>query len=399
MAWRNVWRNTRRSVVTIGAMTLALFSMVIYSGLVEGYFQGMVRNVVDLEFGDVQVHAAGYLDRPSKYTTIDDAAGLLARLDAAGVPASARLVAGALIGTEESSAGVALRGIDIEREALVSGLHEVVAEGQWLDPTDAQGVVLGRRVARKLLASPGDELVVLAQAMDGGATDALLTVRGVLQGVGDGTDRSAVLMNEATFRELMAFPRGAHQIVARRPQGASLEVLAAQVRAAAPDLDVKTWRELMPLVSQMLDSTRGLIYFVFMIVYLAIGILILNAMLMAVFERIREFGVFKAIGGGPGTVFRLILAESVIQIAIATGLGLGLSLPVGVYLSRYGLDVGAMAGMSMVGVAMDPTWYGVYTPQTVAGPVIMLYVIALGAVLYPALKAAFIRPVDAMRYQ
>ncbi len=259
--------------------------------------------------------------------------------------------------------------------------------------------MLGRRLAKTLLASPGDELVLLTQAMDGGSADAPLTVRGILQGVGDGTDRAAVFVHESTFREFLALPRGAHQIVVRRPPDLPLEAVAATVRAAAPDLDVRTWRELMPTVSQMLDSTRGLIYIVFAIIYLAIGILILNAMLMAVFERIREFGVLKAIGAGPSIVLRLILIESAVQIGIAVVIGLALAAPVAAYLSASGLDVGAMAGMSMVGVAMDPTWYGVYTPATVTGPVITLLFIAFGAVLYPALKAAFIRPVDAMRHQ
>ena len=107
MAWRNLWRNPRRSVVTTAAMTLALWVMLLYSGLIEGYYQSMERSVTELEVGDMQVHAAGYLDSPSIYKSIEDPDSLLGKLDQAGYPASARLLAGGLAaaGTRGSSRG------------------------------------------------------------------------------------------------------------------------------------------------------------------------------------------------------------------------------------------------------------------------------------------------------
>jgi ABC-type lipoprotein release transport system permease subunit len=380
-------------------MTLALFVLVLYSGLVEGYLRAMERNVVDLEVGDIQVYAGGYLDRPSKFTTIDEVSALLGQLDDAGFPASARLLAGGLAGAGESSAGVSLRGVDVERDARVCRIGEAIERGEWLDPDDPHGVVIGRRLAKTLAVTTGDELVVITQAMDGGPTDDLYFVRGILQGVADQTDRRAVFMTEDAFRELMVFPSGAHQIIVRRPPGADLDLVAERVRALAPELDVRTWKQLMPIVAQMLESTRGIIFFVLAIFYLAVGILILNSMLMSVFERIREFGVFKAIGGGPLRILGLILAESVIQIGVALAVGLGLSIPAMGYLSEHGINVGSLAGVSIAGVSMDPVWYGVYSSETVAGPVVMLVVFGLLAVLYPAVKAARIRPVEAMRYQ
>ncbi len=206
-------------------------------------------------------------------------------------------------------------------------------------------------------------------------------------------------MTEAAFRELLMFPTGAHRIIVRRPPDADLDLVAERVREIAPDLDVRTWRQLMPTIATMLDSSRGMVIYIFAILYVALAILILNAMLMAVFERVREFGVLKAIGGGPLRILTLILAESLIQIAMATVIGLALAAPGMWYLTNHGINIGSMAGMSIAGVAMDPVWYGVYTKQTVALPVVMLFVMALLAVLYPAMKAARIRPVEAMRYQ
>lgn len=260
-------------------------------------------------------------------------------------------------------------------------------------------MVIGRRLAKTLEVKPGDELVVLSQAADGSMANDLYTVRGVLMGVADATDRTAIFMNAKVFRELMVFSEGAHQLIVRRPDDVELEAAAAAVRGVTGDLEVKTWKELMPVVASMLESTQGLIVIVFFIIYIAVGILILNAMLMAVFERIREFGVLKALGVGPLRVVNLILVESAIQTVIAIVAGVTLAIPGMWYLGNIGINVGKLGGMSAMGLALRPVWYGIYDFDTLSGPLAMLVFIVFFAVLYPALKAAWIRPVEAMRHQ
>ena len=120
MAWRNLWRNRRRTLVTLSAMSLALGVMVLYLGLVVGYLKGMERNIVDLELGDIQVFAEGYRDKPSLYTRIEEADALVKKMHAAGFRASARLLAGGLAAAGDASAGVSFRGVEIADDASVS---------------------------------------------------------------------------------------------------------------------------------------------------------------------------------------------------------------------------------------------------------------------------------------
>jgi len=399
MAWRNVWRNRRRTLVTVAAMALALLVMILYNGLMEGYLLVMERNVLDLEMGDVQVFAPGYQDKPSIYTRIQDTGALLARLDRLGYPASGRLIGGGLAAAGDASAGVTLRGLVVERDAAVSQIYKHVGEGQWLASDRPGEAVLGRRLARTLGIKPGDELVVLGQAADGSIANELYTVRGVLKGVSDVTDRSGIFLTAEAFREFFILPSGEHQIIVRRPADLDLTTVASTIRDLAPKLEVKTWRELMPTIASMMDSMRGVTYTVFFIVYIAIGILILNAMLMAVFERIREFGVLKALGVGPGHVLGLILTESAFQTGLAILAGLTLSLPGLWYLTRVGINMGTLGGMSIMGLALDPVWRTVVTPNTFIHPVLILILIVSVAVLYPALKAAWISPLKAIRHQ
>lgn len=397
MAWRNVWRNSRRSFITIAAMTLALWAELVYSGLMNGLLADMLADATAMDTGDVQIFSKDWLTRPSIHESVDSAT-LLPKLDAAGYAASERLQAGGLAASGDLSAGVALVGVDPERDKRVLDVYSAVDQGQWLDAADPKGIVVGRGLARTLSLKVGSEVVVLSQGADGSMANDLFHVRGVLQPV-SATDRSMVLLPEATFRDLMVFPDGAHRIIVRLKPGEDLAKATAAITALAPEAQVKSWKELNPFVAQMLDAAKVQMSIIYFVLYIAVGILVLNAMLMAIFERIREFGVLKAIGYGPGQVFVLMVLEGLLQAVVATGIGVVLAVPVGWYLSTAGVDIGALAGTSMAGVTMPAIWHAAYSLDKVLPPLVLLFVVVFGSVLYPAAKAAWIAPVEAMHHQ
>lgn len=411
MAWRNVWRNSRRSSITIAAMTLALVVELLYSGLVGGLVYGMEDDATAFELGDVQVFVDGYLTKPSLYDAVPNHEVILDKLDQVGYRSTARLFSGGLAAAGELSAGVSFVGIDPVRDAQTLDLHEAMAQGEWLSNDVPNGVVIGRGLARTLALELGDEIIVLSGASDGSTANDLVFVRGILMSVAAGLDRSAILMTEDYFRELLVFEEGAHKIFVRKPRDVELNDAAAVVRgivdevqadaapAALTPVDVMTWKQVSPFLAQYIDSVSGVILIVYFIVYVAVAILILNAMLMAVFERIREFGVLKAIGYGPFQVMSMMLMEGMVQASVATVIGFALAAPGMWYLQVHGVNVGSIGGMEMAGMTMPPIWNGHYTFEVVRVPVIMLFVIVFFAVLYPAIKAARLKPVDAIHHQ
>jgi len=397
LAWRNVWRNTRRSVVTIAATSLALFVTIVYTGLVTGYIAGIQNNILDLETGDAQAHAEGYRQKPSIYTTIEDHEPFEAALREADYAVASRLLATGLGAGQDSSSGVQIVGVDVEADAEVTTISKQLERGEWLTPDD-EGVVLGWRLAESLGLELGDELVVLSQGADGSMANEVYPVRGVLKSISDGVDRAGVFMTHAEFRALMLLDTGVHQMIIRTPASAELDAATAQAQALAPTgTKVESWKQLKPTLASMLDSSEAAMAVMGVIVYLAVGIVILNAMLMAVFERIRELGVLKAIGFTPPKILVLILLETGIQTIVALIVGIGMAIPVNIYLSNTGLDLTAMGNVSIMGIAWDPIWRSVVTTETYINPAITLVVIVALAVTYPALRAAFIRPLDAIR--
>ncbi len=400
MAWRNLRRYGRRTLTTVAAMTLALLTLIVWTSFVQGFLRDLETTIVEVEIGDLQVYPPDYRTRPSIFDRIGTAAELVDTLGAMGFDASARLLGGGLAAAGEASAGVSLRGVETGQDARVSVVWDRVATGSWLDPSDPAGIVIGGRLARTLDAGVGDELVLLGQATDGSIANGLYRVRGILAPFSEATDRTGVFLVRRAFLDFFAISGGAHQVVVRNTADQPLETSAAQIRTAAPGLDVLTWRELFPTLAAMLDSVEGTMYILFMIVYLAIAILLVNATLMAVYERIKELGLLKAIGLSPTRVVGLILWEGLWQAALAAAAGLILSIPLLFYFTRVGIDLAALGGrISISGIGLDPVMRGIVNPGVIVGPLSAMFVIVFASMLYPALKAARIQPVEAMRHQ
>ena len=400
-AMRNIGRNSHRTVITTLAMAFAGFIMVFYVSLVEGMFFMLEKNVVSLNLGDLQIHAPGYRDDPDLYNRIEGYEGITGELDDSGFYSAGRLFGFALAATGRTSSGVVLRGVDVEREATVTDVHQNLIAGSWLDETEPRGVVLGSKLAKTLEVGPGDEVVIVGQASDGSMANELYRVRGILKSLGQGIDGSGFFMVEREFRSLMVVPTGVHEIVAmRKDRSEDLEAATERVRQAFPGLDVRNWRELQPLVARIFEISNSTMYFMYVITYAAIGMVILNAMLMSVFERIHEFGLMKAVGVGPLGILALVLTEAGLQAAVAGGIAVGVGLPFSLFFESHGIDLSRIGGGGILyGVAIDPVWYCRVTARSVIEPIVFLFAIVIAGVVYPATKAALITPLQAVYYR
>ncbi|MBI4666187.1 MAG: ABC transporter permease [Nitrospinae bacterium] len=401
LAARNVTRNRLRALVTVGAMGLAGAVMVFYTSLVEGMVTVMIGNIVDMDTGDVQIHREGYRQDPDFYKTIPDGGALRAKLESRGFYVAERLYGFGLLAAGSRSAGVSIRGVDPAHEFNVTYLHRHLLAGEWIADDDPKGVVIGKKLARALGVWVGSEVVAVGQAADGSMANDIYRVRGVLKSVSEGLDRGGLVMTGNAFREFMALPEGAHEIaVKRKNPSANLDEALAAVTVAAPGMEVKDWRQLRPVVARVFELLDVVMAFMILLTYTAIGLVTFNAMLMSVFERIPEFGVMKAIGVSPGQVMGLVLAEALALATAACALALAAGLPVALHYQAHGLDLSwAWKGGSFGGVAFDPIWKAKVTLKTVLEPLVFLFIVAMGAVVYPGIKAAILHPAQAIRHR
>jgi len=401
LAARNLRRRPHRSLVMAASCGFAILIAVCYAALTDGLVASTEKNAVLMDSGVIQVHLPDYRENHDFYLLIPEPERVERAAARLGMAASFRLYGFALAAVGDNSAGVVVRGFIPEREAGVTRLYSRIAAGEWLG--HGRKAVIGAKLAARLGVAPGDEIVLVAQAADGSMANDIFTVSGVLAPVSAAIDQGGVLVTEKSFREFFVLPSGVHEVAlgGRALGREELARVTSELADALPGLEVMSWRQLFPVLARVLDTGRASLYIMLAIIYAAMAIVVLNAVLMGVFERVRELGMMRAVGMAPAAVFFMILAETAF-LAISGGTaGLAVAAFLVVYGETHPLDLGSFvtSGSSIAGIAVDPLWYTRFDPWIMAVSLLLLVTVALAASLWPALRAALMKPVEALKYE
>lgn len=405
MAWRNIWRNPRRTALTISAIAFASLLLVFMLSFQFGSYDAMINASVKIHTGHLQVQASGYRERQSMRLVVPDPPEMAAILDRTpGIDAyTFRANAFSLASSGTRTYGIMVSGIDPDREAGVSTIRSLIREGEWFSGNRSNQALVGRLLARNLQVSTGDELTILGQGRDGSVAASVVTVQGIYSSGIDAFDRSAIQVPLAFFQETYAMRGGVHEVVITADSLGDVSEIKKRIKneinTSTPDsgLVVLDWMELMPGLLQgiQMDLVSGIIMYLILVIVVAFSIL--NTFLMAIFERTREFGVMTAIGTTPGRLTKLVLMESMMMTAIGIAAGIAAGCMLTLYFQRHGILIsGAEDIMRQYGISgrMYPK---LSLLSAVTGPV-AVFIITLLAALYPALKIRRLRPVEAMTY-
>jgi ABC-type lipoprotein release transport system permease subunit len=400
MAWRNLWRNPRRTLITLFSMTFGLTMMIVGYALMDGMLNQMVHYATVLGTGHVQVHHPDYLEDHSLYDSMSNPETILKDVSGTGLgSASPRVLATALVSSGQQSAGGQLWGVDPDLEISVTELYKHLETGTWLAPGAREQVVLGRNLARTLSVGPGDEIVVLTQAADGSLGNALYTVSGTLKSIGEGLDRGGVIMHIQDLSELLVMDGEIHEIAIRLNEPNELESASLTLSKALDQeaYKVEDWKQLFPELAEYLRLSSSSMVIILFVIFAVASLGIVNTQLMSLFERTREVGIMRALGLGPLSVIWLVLFETVFLALMAAVAGGVAGILWSLRLENIGWDISWMGGsFDFIGVAFDPHMYATLTPAAVIDSIAVMFIVVLVASLYPLFRAARISPVDAI---
>jgi ABC-type lipoprotein release transport system permease subunit len=400
LAWRNLWRQPKRTLLTTGAMVFSNVLLIFMISLQFGMYGLMIENGLKVFTGDLQVQAPGYKDDAKMRLTVTNVAGIAADVRAVdGLDAAARASAFALASSEDRTYGVAITGVEPDHEPEVSSLPGLVKEGRYLDAPDAPEIVIGRLLARNLKVGLDDELTLLGSGVDGSFAAAVVTVVGIFEtGVPD-IDRGMTAMPLEYFQDMFYLGDAGHMVVVTTPTLADVPAAMTTVAALLPadeDLVVLDWDTLEPGLKQSIQADLSSAIFMYFILVVLVAFSVLNTQTMSVLERTREFGIVMSLGLKPGRLARLVLLESALMGSIGVVAGALVGGLVTQYFSVYGLTYPGLEEM-----AAQFNLPGVMRPRVTlvslfSGPlVVMLFSVI--ASLYPAMRLYRLAPVDAMR--
>ena len=399
IAWRNVTRNWRRSVITSTAFAMGLTALLFLWGFNDGSHNGMTRNFQDAFVGSLQVHGLGYFRRPRLETHIEDAAPIVAALEAAGVERwSQRLSSFVLAAGAETSSGVLLVGMDAEREPLVTRLSRRVEEGRFIAPDDGLVGLLGAGAARRLEVGLGESFVVVGQDRYGGLAADRLTLIGILGDVGEDADRGIAIAPLHAVQTILGMEDRITEIVARiEPR--HLGPAAARLRADLGDgaLEVLTWSDMFPWFEEGIALDNGFNYFFLGIVLVIVVAGVVNTVLVSMIQRTREFGILMALGTRRIDIGAMVVAESLIVGLIGTAAGTAIGLAGVAYFGWVGIDLADMAE-GFKRFYFDPVIRTEIDTDHLLITVLSLFVASVASSLYPAYRAMRLEPVEAIAH-
>jgi ABC-type lipoprotein release transport system permease subunit len=396
LGWRNLWRHRGRTFTILFALALGVWSMVFLGALMRGSMETQLNKAILNLTGHIQIHAEGYRDDPVIERRMPaPVASLRAMLDAGGARAwSARVRVPAVIASEYESAGVTLVGIDPARERDLSFIASAAIDGRYLESPEDNGVLLGRKLAERLETQLGRRVVLMSQDVRNEIGDRGFRVVGIFDAEPEVVETSYVFVGRATAQTMLGLGDAVSEIALMTPDRARLEPLLTDLRRAAATLDIQPWTTVEPMLVLTEKITNVILVIWYAIVFAAMSFGLVNTLLMAVYERTREFGLFQALGMPPRNILGQVLAESLILLGIGLALGNAAAFATVRWLAD-GIDLTAFAeGFEMMGIS--PILIPLVRGADVATANALVFVLGIVASLYPAWRAARVVPVEAI---
>jgi putative ABC transport system permease protein len=402
LAWRNVWRHRRRTLIIVLAMSFGLALMMFYDGLVGGFNQAIYGNAIKVLGGNIQVHAAGYRSAADQDPLLPlgegDAVVKAALANPQVLAATQRINTGGLASSREGAFAVEITGIQPEQELPVNLAAQHVIAGRYLTASDGDVIFIGKGLADAMDASVGDRITLVGRSTHEQMRQRTMTVAGIYDlGMPDIEKRTVYIsLGEAqTLYDLAG--ESTEVAIVLKQLGQEPAVIAA-MKPALPGYEIESWETNFPELQSAL-GTKGGIMNIFSVVILGIaGIGILNLLLMAVYERTREIGLLGALGLRPRQISLLFILEGTMIGLVGVAAGIVLGLIINGVLKQVGLDYSAFSSvtsyMALAGGRIYPQW-GVdkllWRGLTVA-------VISALAALIPAREAAQREPAESLHY-
>ena len=401
MAWRNLWRNRRRTGLALAAIGLSVVLVLAYTSVLRAYSEWLVDTITGPMLGHVQVHAPEWRkDRLADRTLRDVGAMLEAiRSDLDVESATARVYAPALAARGEEGVAVIVMGLDFSAE---SGPARLLGR---LGATPGTGEALvGAQLADQMGLRAGDEIAIVGQAVDGSLANDLFRVHATVGTEIDMINRQAVLIDLAAAQELFAMPGEAHEVVIHARRADQSVALASRIGMlpVSADAEVLDWQRLAPEMVSLVEITGVAGILVLLLVFAAAAAGVANTMVMATFERTREFGMLLALGTRPATLVRLIVAESLALGIIGAVGGSIVGLTLVAITHRTGIDYMTLAGggpseLSFAGLRWSLRFYPVVGFSDVARTIAAVCMTSLVASVWPAVRAGRLQPARALR--
>lgn len=400
IAWRNVWRNKVRSIIMIVAIALGLIAGVFATAFMQGAVDARIESATHSELAHLQVHAPHFQDNNESglyMSGVNELTQKIENIDKVEA-ASYRLIAEPFIMAAHGTGGGKMLGIVPEKEKLVTDIAEKLVDGTYLEKTSRMPpILIGEKLSKKLKLKVGSKLNVQMVDINGDLSSKGYRVGGIYKTVNTGFDEMTLFVNYDDLRNQLGLQNDvAHEIAMICESGEEVDAIKPEVQQIAGNNIVKTWKELSPEMSLLTESMDEYMYIFIMIILLGLCFGIINTMLMAVLERVKEIGMLMAVGMNKRKIFWMIMLESVMLTFSGGIVGVVLGSLITKFFETRPIDVSAFSeGLEKYGYATQ-----IYTSlqnEMLVTITVLVIITGMISAVYPARKALKLNPAEATR--
>ena len=397
LAWRNLWRNYRRTVIMIAAISIGVWAMIFMTALIRGMVDDMVRDGIESLPGHVQVHHPDFRDDPGINNLLPQSdSAIIEKFDAAGFRTwASRIKVPGVVTSERDSRGVTIFGIDPVRERDITFVAGSIAEGVYPDSVAGRGVVIGQKLAEVLETGLGKRIVLMSQDPGNEVADRGFRIVGIFDAKLESYEETMVFVGKESAQQMLKVPDRVNEVVVMGDDYRDVGPLTEQVAMlVGPDVEVLPWNELDNYLGSMLAVMDGFVLVWMIVIFLALSFGLVNTLVMAVFERVREIGLMLALGMHPRNILGQIVIESLLLLTIGLVIGNVLAW-ITIMPLRDGIDISAVAqGMEMFGASS--VLYPVLNSSDMLLASLVVLVLGFLASLSPAWQASRYEPIEAI---
>lgn len=402
LAWRNIWRHRRRTIIIVLAMGLSLAMMMLYDGMIDGFNQAIYGSAIRVLGGNIQIHAAGYRQRidsnPLMPLTNDSAVVQTALSQPQVISASRRIQTGGLATNHAGAFPLSIIGIEPDKEAPISIVAEKMTDGRFLAPNDSDSILIGRGLADAMGVAVGDRLTLVGSDVHKQNRQRGMTIIGIYNLGLPSTERKTVYISLNEAQSLYGLDGQSTEVMLNlKKLGQEPSVIAA-LSPALPGYEVESWSQNYPELGTAIGNKNVVMSIFSIIIEMIAGIGILNLLLMAVYERTREIGLLGALGLKPAQIAALFILEGTLIGAVGVVSGVVFGILMNASLGRVGVDYSQFANLTEYMALISGRVYPTLGLQNLLGRALTVLVIATLAAWIPAREAASREPAEALHY-
>jgi len=406
IAWRNLWRNPRRTAVVLTAVTIGIWALMFLQAFDNGFMVGMVKNAINTLTGHIQIHAPGYLDQPDiDHSMQIDSLQMRQTFEQTLPPGSfwcERIRVSTVATNARHSAGLIMIGCDWQAEKQMTFLQSALLSGSELTSEDPYAIVVGQALLKRFETKIGNKLILMAQDTQGTVASQAFKIVGAFNTGMESTEEQYAFVNREAAAKFLSMGDRLSEISILLPDSYTrsdqIQSLTSELKSKLGDtFDIRDWEQLQPAISSYVQMNESMNYIIIFVVFIAMGFGLVNTMLMAVHERVREFGLVKALGMHNWRIVRMVLIESTLLFAIGLVLGNFVGLGTVWYFSNHGLDLSSFAASTEF-MGISRIVYFSLTVEDILRSNILVTLLGIAISLYPAFFATRFTPIEAMRH-